>query len=112
MRRRWLIAFYLVLCTIFLVITPPALSQEVDVEIAPEFTGNDEQTISECFANVYQAKFPFDFFLEPISSSGDTTCPQLDIFGYVQDACFLYDIYLTIRPAILISLFISAIFAL
>jgi hypothetical protein len=92
----------------------PAVSDggggQVEVEIAPEFTGGDADMIQECFGNTFRQIFPFDFILTELENPGDTSnCPVLNIFNQEMEACFLVAIYQQVRPAVLIGLFFIAI---
>lgn len=110
MLRRLVIYCFLVSLVIVLTQSPAVSNGEVEVEIAPEFTGDDTFTIQECFGNTFRQVFPFDFILTELENPEDgSNCPVLNIFNQEMEACFLVEIYQQVRPAVLIGLFFIAI---
>ncbi len=95
-------------------LTHPVLAQtsttpQVDVEIGPEFKETDKEQINLCVIEHFKSKFPFDFVATAPENQGGASCPLLSIFDNEYEACFITDIYDRIEPAILISLFWTAI---
>lgn len=65
-----------------------------------------------CFnQNNLKSRFPWGFVFEPLGS-GDNTCPVFEFFGTEHQYCLILDVYVTIRPAVLIGLISYAIFLL
>ncbi len=83
----------------------------IETEIGPEFTDEDSQEIQACSLDVFKDKFPLDFVQAPVIN-GVKDCPELTMFGFTHEACFIVDTFEKIEPGIIASLFILAIISL
>ena len=83
----------------------------IETEIGPEFTDEDAEEIQACSLDVFKDKFPLDFVQAP-TIGGLKDCPQLTMFGFTHEACFIVDTFEKIEPGIIASLFILAIISL
>ncbi len=87
---------------------------DVDIEIGPRLTDEDQSVIDECVSVILASTFPFDFVysVEALNTSESITCPHIELFDSVFEVCYLVDAYVAIRPAVLAGFFIWAIIAL
>ena len=87
---------------------------EVEVNTGPELTDQDEQVISYCVtAERYWTFFPMDFLMNgPVLPTSSTECPIVTFFGYIEEFCWVLDLFKVISPGITLSMFVYAIFHL
>lgn len=102
----------LLTCLTHPVLAQTSTSPQVDVEIGPKFKDTDKEQINLCVVEHFKTKFPFDFVATAPEIQGSLSCPSLEIFNNTYDACFITEIYDRIEPAILITLFWTAIISL
>ena len=83
----------------------------IETEIGPGFKDTDSEQIEACSLNVFANKFPLDFVQAP-PIRGNRTCPALTMFGMTHQACFILDVFESIEPGIIATMFILAIMSL
>lgn len=87
---------------------------DVEIEVGPRLTDQDQSVINGCLSVILASAFPFDFVysVEALNTSGSITCPHIELFDSVFEVCYLVEAYEAIRPAVLAGFFIWAIIAL
>lgn len=100
----------LTVALLILALPTATLAQDLDVEVqtGPAFKDGDSAAAESCTTTALADKFPFDFLKDNIGSGSG--CPQIELFSYVTQMCWIIDIWLRIEPAFLGSLFVYGIF--
>ena len=105
---KYLICTALIVSLTILALPAQAQDLEVEVQTGPTFKDDDAGKAESCTITVLKDKFPFDFLEGSIGSGSG--CPEITLFGFRNELCWIVDIYLKIRPAVIASMLIYGIF--